>query len=120
MALKPGKHKSFVASVAVMVVAVGVILVACGTSKVEVPRTFEPATFSESDARETLGAAVQQECSKSSIGVSGLVGPLRRVESATATKISDGWNFRLDGKVATVSPSGVVAGELLKDLTSDC
>ena len=106
--------------VAVIVVAVGALLVACGTSNVETGRTFDSSTFSESDARETLGVAVQEQCLKKILGVSGLVGPLRRVESASATKVSDSWNFRSDGKVATLSPSGRVSGGLLKELTSEC
>ena len=44
-----------------------------------------PSTFSESDARETLEVAVLEECSKSSLGVSRIVGPLRRVEAATGS-----------------------------------
>ena len=120
MALIFGKRRSLVASVAVIVVVAGVLLVACGTSDVETGRTFDSSTFSESDARETLGVAVREECLKKSLGVSGLVGPLRRVETASARKVSDSWNFRSVGKDATVSPAGRVSGGLLKELTSEC
>ena len=120
MALMFGRRRYSLAVVAFAVVAAGVLFVGCGASNVETGRTFDPLTFSESDARETLGAAVQQECLKSSLGVSGLVGPLRTVEIATATKVSAGWDFRSDGKVAAVSPAGQVSGDLLRDLTSQC
>lgn len=120
MALMFGRRRFSLAVVALAVLAAGVLLVGCGASNVETGRTFDPSTFSESDARETLEAAIQQECLKSGLGVSGLVGPLRTVENATATKVSAGWDFRADGKVAAVSPAGQVSGDLLRDLTSQC
>lgn len=120
MALRFGRCSSYATAIGLIVVAV-IFLAGCGgTSDVETGRTFDSSTFSESDARETLGVAVRKECLKSSLGVSGLVGPLRRVETATATKRSDDWNFQSDGKVATVSPAGRISGELLRDLTSQC
>lgn len=120
MALKFGRRRSSMAAVALIVVAVCGLFWGCGTSNVETGRTFDSSTFSESDARETLGVAVREECLKSNLGVSGLVGPLRRVETATATKALANWNFQSDGKVATVSPAGRVSGDLLRDLTSEC
>ncbi len=121
MAPKFGGSRSLLAAVALIVVAVCGVLAGCGgTSNVETGRTFDSSAFSKSDARETLGVAVRQECLKSSLGVSRLVSPLRRVETAIATKLSPNWKFHSDGKVATVSPGGRVSGELLRDLTSQC
>ncbi len=121
MAPRFGGRRSLVAAIPLIVVAVSGILAGCsGTSSVETGRTFDSSAFSESDARETLEVAVRQECLKSNLGVSRLASPLRRVETAMATKQSGNWNFRSDGKVATVSPAGRVSGELLRDLTSQC
>jgi hypothetical protein len=113
------QSRSFVAVVTLLVVSVG-ILAACGggTSKLETGRTFDSLTFSESDARGTLQAAVREACLDSNFR--RLLGPLRTVDIATATKHSGGWDFRANGKVAAVSSGGRVSGELLKDLTSQC
>lgn len=121
MDLKIGNSKPFTAVIALIVLTVGVVLMGCtGPSDAETGRTFDASTFSESNARETLAVAVRDHCLNENLGVSRLASPLRRVEIAAATKQSADWNFRSDGKVATVSAAGQVSGDLLKDLTSQC
>ena len=118
---KTGNRKPFMAIVVLIVLTAAVILTGCsGKSEVETGRTFDPANFSEPDARETLAVAVRDICLDSSLGVSRLVSPLRTVETVSATNQSPDWIFRSDGKSVTVTPTGRVSGDLLKDLTSGC
>ena len=113
---------SLVAAGLVFALALSGILMGCsGTATVETGRTFDPSYFSEADAREVLGVAVRQECAKSTVGISpGLAGALRTVEQAPTSRLTDGWEFRSGGKTALVNPSGVVSGELLEALISQC
>ena len=99
-----------------------IVLISCGgTTTVDTGASFDFAFASVDEARAVLELAVRQECAKSNVGVSaGLASALRSVESAIATRLSANWEFRSGGKVATVSPSGRVSGNLLRDLTSEC
>ena len=118
---KIGNRKPFMAIGVLVVLMVAVILTGCtGKSDAETGRTFDPSTFSESDARETLAVAVRDVCLESNAGVTRMASPLRRVESIAATKVSSDWIFRSDGKSAAVTATGKVSGDLLKDLTSGC
>ena len=118
---KTGNRRPFMAVVVLVVLILAVILTGCsGKSDVDTGRTFDPSSFSVSDARDILAVAVRDVCLDSNVGVSRLASPLRRVETVSATQQSQDWIFRSDGKSVTVSPTGKVSGDLLKDLTSGC
>ena len=118
---KTGNRRPFMAVVVLVVLILAVILTGCsGKSDVDTGRTFDPSSFSVSDARDTLAVAVRDVCFDSNVGVSRLASPLRRVETVSATQQSQDWIFRSYGKSVTMSPTGKVSGYLLKDLTSGC
>ena len=96
------------------------VLSACsGAKQVETGITLTSANFTEVNARNVLGTAVHEGCS--AIGIStGLASSLRIVERALATMEDDVWSFRFDREKANVTRTGVVSGELLKGLTSNC
>ncbi len=107
---------------ALLILAVSIILVGCSSNAtVDTGRTFDVSDFSETNARETLGLAVRNECSKSNIVITaGLTSALRIVDSAPAVQRGGNWEFSYDQKTALVTPSGRVSGELLRELISKC
>ena len=108
--------------ITLLVLTACIILIGCsGDITVDTGRMFDVSDFSEAEARETLGIAVRNECSKSNIGITaGLTSALRIVDSAPAIRSGDNWEFRYDQKTALVTPSGMVSGELLRALISQC
>ena len=96
------------------------VLPVCGDTQALPPGPVGlPAAFFETDARNVLRREVREGCD--AIGIStGLTSALRRIELASATRPRGHWEFRVEGKVAQVYPSGKVSGDLLPHLTDIC
>ncbi len=103
--------------------AVGLALASCGQAGVDTYETgisVDSSDFTEIAARGMLSEAVAIVCQEESLGVTGLASVLRIAETARASQSDTAWVFTSGGDRASVTASGLVSGDLLKTLTSDC